>query len=93
MLFESKNNINREAIIIPTDPIFDGYRTLTRTMSALLLEKDATGNAQLGPLRQLQRGTRVGICGYGISDRTVKVQTDNGQFYFVFAEDLIEPST
>ena len=93
MFFDRKNTINHDAITIPADPIVDAYCTLTRTISALLLQKDETGTAQLGPLRQLQPGTRVGICGCGINERTVKVRTDAGQFYFVFAEDLVGPTT
>ena len=86
------SSIDREAICIPSDPVISEYKTLTRDVAALLIEKDSQGCARLGALHRLSHGAQVAICGSGFNERTVKIRTDEGQYYFVFIDDLQAPS-
>ncbi len=92
MQMQGYDTLNLDAIYIPSEVAVTEYKTLTRTVSAILLEKDQTRGARLGALKQLKAGTQVGICGPGFSARTVKIQTDDHEFYFVFLEDVNAPT-
>ena len=87
----SKLAINRDAICIPSKAVITEYRVLTRTIAGISLVPNNAGAARLGPVRELQQQTKVGICGPGFNDRTVKVVADDQRFYFVFLEDLNAP--
>jgi hypothetical protein len=88
---QRKPAINRDAIRIPSELAITEYRVLTRTIAGISLEPRGGGAARLGSIRDLQQQTRVGICGPGFNDRTVKVVAENDQFYFVFVDDLNAP--
>ena len=44
---------------------------------------------ELGPITRLPEGARLQVCGDGFKDLTVKIWWE-GQYYFVFLEDLPE---
>lgn len=76
------------AISIPQGAAVGEYRKLSRTVAAVLLESDSACGAKLGTVRQLPEGTKVAVCGAGFTAKTVKVLSEDGEFYFLFAEDL-----
>jgi hypothetical protein len=88
---EGKLAINRDAISIPSEAVITEYRVLTRTVAAISLVPNQSGVARLGPIRELQQHTKVGICGLGFNDRTVKIVAEDQRFYFVFLDDLNAP--
>ncbi len=45
---------------------------------------------RIGPVCQLLAGTRLTFCGPGYCEGTIKVRAENGLFYFVFAQDLLD---
>ena len=87
----SKRAINRDAITIPSEAVITECRVLTRTIAAISLVTNDKRAVRLGPVRELQQHTKVGICGPGFNDRTVKIVADDERFYFVFLEDLNAP--
>ena len=91
MQMQGYDTLNLDAIYIPSEVAVSEYKILTRTVSAILLEKDQSRGARLGALKQLKAGTKVGLCGPGFSARTVKIRTDDHQFYFVFLDDVNAP--
>ena len=84
---EFATEIDKSAIEIPTRPVISECRTLSRTVAAIDLVIDGEGQARLGGIHQLQAGLRVGVCGRGYNERTIKV-TCGDSFYFVFRDDL-----
>jgi hypothetical protein len=60
---------------------------LQSPLSAVQMLQEQDGRTHLGLFSKLGPGTIVEGCGNGFNDRTVKVRA-NGQFYFVFLEDL-----
>ena len=91
MQIGTKRAINRDAISIPLEAVITEYRVLTRTIAGISLESDDSGVARLGPVRELEQQTKVGICGPGFNDRTVKIIAEDQRFYFVFLDDLNAP--
>ena len=91
MCIATKPAIKRDAISIPSETVITEYRVLTRTIAGILLESDESGAARLGPVRDLKQHTKVGICGPGFNERTVKIMAEDQRFYFVFIDDLNAP--
>jgi len=83
--------INRDAISIPSEAVITEFRVLTRPIAAISLVTNQTGAARLGAVQELKHQTKVGICGPGFNDKTVKIVTEEQQFYFVFTDDLNAP--
>lgn len=88
---QTKPAINRDAIAIPSKAVSTEYRVLTRTIAGISLERCGNGAVRLGAIRELPQQTKIGICGPGFNDRTVKVVAENDEFYFVFLDDLNAP--
>lgn len=60
---------------------------LHKPICAIQLAYGDRGEQKLGLLTQLPSGTSGHVCGPGFNERTVKVRV-NGQFYFVFLQDI-----
>ena len=85
------DSADRENIKLPDDSVAIARRSFNRPVAAIPVEPDGNDGSRLGPVQQLQAGTRVGICGPGFNNATVLVKSyDDGQFYFVFLADLID---
>lgn len=76
-----------EAFSLPNSQ--SGLRTvvLSKPASVVQLEMHSDGEAKLGLIFQLPRGTTLELCGDGYSERMVKVRYKD-KFYFIFRHDL-----
>ena len=70
-----------------SDPVSSNrVYTLLRDISAMQILPSTEG-AILSPVSKLPCGARIEACGPGFDDKTLKVWYE-GQFYFVFLQDL-----
>ena len=78
--------MNPEVLRFPKSPAPEVSATTQTRISAIHLEPSPNG-AKLGLITQIPAGVRLGVCGDGYNDRTVKVCWED-QFYFVFRADI-----
>lgn len=63
---------------------------LTKNVSAIPCAAGISKQDRIGPVCQLRAGTELIFCGPGYCKATIKVRDENGQCFFVFAQDVLE---
>lgn len=83
------DSADRENITVREGSLDAEHRLLRRTVAAVPVESNGADYARIGPVQQLAAGIRVRVCGPGLDQATVLVESqDHGQFYIVFRADL-----
>jgi hypothetical protein len=71
-----------------TDPVvLNRVYTLPNDITAMQILPFEDSGARLSPVCRLPRGARIEACGDGFDRNTLKVAYE-GQYYFVFLDDL-----
>jgi hypothetical protein len=78
---------NSNAVLLPDTAVPNRVYTLSSDISAMQILPFAESGARLSPVSWLPRGAEIETCGVGFDDQTLKV-CYQGQFYFVFLQDL-----
>jgi hypothetical protein len=63
---------------------------LSKHIAAIQVESSEEEGFRSGRISQLPKGAELIVCGNGFSKRTAKIECD-GQFYFVFLQDIALP--
>ena len=85
------NNTDHPFSIPKCDAVEQTVR-LEKDISAIELEPGENGEAKLGRITPLLRGTKLDICGAGFNDRTVRARA-YGRYYFIFRQDIETPQS
>ena len=68
-----------------------GQITLLKKIAAIQIERSEDGKRRFGLISELPMGAQLTVCGDGFNPRTAKIEC-NGQFYFVFLQDIERPA-
>ena len=79
--------VSLSPVSLPNPVVLNRVYTLSDDISAMQILPFGDSGVRLSPVSRLPRGAQIEACGDGFDSQTLKVCYE-GQFYFVFLQDL-----